>query len=114
MKSSLRLALLVCASFIGLALAAPALASYSPSLTIEQSGYKVGAATIADVFIVAPQSDDPTAKLTIFAPAGYNAVLTQAPGTKIGSVFAVVKAKALGGALLPLAGAVLVANPTAP
>ena len=53
MKSSLRLALLACASFIGLALAAPALAAYDPSLTIEQSSYKVGAATIADVFIVA-------------------------------------------------------------
>ena len=95
MKSSLRLALLACASFIGLALAAPALATYTPSLTIEQSSYKVGAATIADVFIVAPQNDDPTAKLTIFSPAGYNAVLTQAPGTKIGSVFAIVKANAL-------------------
>ena len=97
MKSSLRLALLACASFIGLALAAPALAAYTPSLTIEQSSYKVGAATTADVFILAPQNDDPTAKLTIFSPAGYNAVLTQAPGTKIGSVFAIVKAKALGG-----------------
>jgi hypothetical protein len=114
MKSSLRLALLACASFIGLALAAPALAAYNPSLTIEQSSYKVGGATIADVFIVAPQNDDPTAKLKIFSPAGYSAVLTQAPGTKIGSVFAIVKAKALGGALLPLSGDVLVANPTDP
>jgi hypothetical protein len=114
MKSSLRLALLACASFIGLALAAPALAAYNPSLTIEQSSYKVGAATIADVFIVAPQNDDPTAKLKIFSPAGYGAVLTQAPGTKIGSVFAIVKAKALGGALLPLSGDVLVASPTDP
>jgi hypothetical protein len=114
MKSSLRLALLACASSIGLALAAPALASYNPSLTIEQSSYKVGAGMIADVFIVAPQNDDPTAKLTIFSPAGYSAVLTQAPGTKIGSVFAIVKAKALGGALLPLSGDVLVANPADP
>lgn len=114
MKSSLRLALLACASFIGLALAAPALAAYTPSLTIEQSSYKVGGAATADVFISAPQDDDPTAKLTIFAPAGYNAVLTQAPGTKIGAVVAVVKAKALGGALLPLAGDVLVANPADP
>ncbi len=114
MKSSLRLALLACASFIGLALAAPALATYTPSLTIEQSSYKVGGATTADVFIFAPQNDDPTAKLTIFSPAGYSAVLTQAPGTKIGAVVALVKAKALGGALLPLAGDVLVANPADP
>ncbi len=111
MKSSLRLALLACASFIGLALAAPALAAYKPSLTIEQSSYSVGAPTTADVFIFADQNDDPTAKLTIFSPAGYSSVLTQAPGTKIGAVVALVKAKALGGALLPLAGDVLVANP---
>jgi hypothetical protein len=114
MKSSLRLALLACASFIGLALAAPALAAYTPSLTIEQSSYKVGAPTTADVFIFADQNDDPTAKLTIFSPAGYSSVLTQAPGTKIGAVVALVKAKALGGALLPLAGDVLVANPADP
>lgn len=111
MKTSLRLALLACASFIGLALAAPALATYTPSLTIEQSSYKVGAATTADVFIFAPRDDDPTAKLTIFSPGGYSSVLTQAPGTKIGKVVAFVKAKALGGAILPLAGDVLVANP---
>ena len=49
-----------------------------------------------------------------FSPAGYTANLTAAPGTKIGSVLAVVKAKALGGALLPLAGDVVVANPTDP
>jgi hypothetical protein len=114
MKKSLRLALLVCASFIGLALAAPALAAYNPSLTIEQSSYKVGAATTADVFIFSQQDSDPTAKLTIFSPAGYSSVLTQAPGTKIGKVVALVKAKALGGALLPLAGDVLVANPADP
>jgi hypothetical protein len=114
MRKSLRMALLACASFTGLALAAPALAAYTPSLTIEQSSYKVGGATMADVFIFAPQDDDPTAKLMIFSPAGYGAVLTQAPGTKIGKVVAVVKAKALGGALLPLAGDVLVANPADP
>jgi hypothetical protein len=110
MRKSLRLALLACASFVGLALAAPALATYKPSLTIEQSSYKLGAATTVDNFIFAPQNDDPTAKITLYAPAGYTANITQAPGTKIGSVLAVVKAKLLSGALLPLSGDVLVAN----
>ncbi len=54
MKSSLRLAVLTCASFVGFALAAPALAAYTPSLTMEQSSYKPGAAITADVFIFAP------------------------------------------------------------
>jgi hypothetical protein len=111
MKKSFRLALLVGASFVGLALAGPAFAKYDPSLTIEQSSYKLGAPTTADVFIAISQDADPTAKLTIFSPAGYSANLTAAPGTKIGAVVAIVKAKQLGGGLLPLAGDVVVANP---
>jgi hypothetical protein len=114
MKKSLRLALLVCASFAGLAFAAPALAKYDPSLTIEQSSYKVGAATTADVLVAISDDADPTAQLKIFSPSGYSANLTAAPGTKIGTVFAIVKAKLLGNALLPLAGDVLVANPADP
>ena len=114
MKKSFRLALLACASLVGLAFAGPALAKYDPSLTIEQSSYKLGAATTADVFIAISEDADPTAKLTIFSPAGYTANLTAAPGTKIGTVVAIVKAKALGGARLPLAGDVLVANPADP
>jgi hypothetical protein len=114
MKKSLRLALLVCAGIAGLAFAGPALAKYDPSLTIEQSSYKLGAPTTADVFIAISQDADPTAQLRIFSPAGYTANLTAAPGTKIGSVIAIVKAKQLGNALLPLAGDVLVANPTSP
>jgi hypothetical protein len=114
MKKSFRLALLVCASFVGLAFAGPALAKYDPSLTIEQTSYKLGAPTTADVFIAISEDADPTAKLTIFSPVGYSANLTAAPGTKIGAVVAIVKAKALGGARLPLAGDVLVANPADP
>jgi hypothetical protein len=114
MKKSLRLALLVCAGCAGLAFAGPALAKYDPSLTIEQTSYKLGAPTTVDVFIAISNDADPTAQLKIFSPAGYAANLGAAPGTKIGSVLAIVKAKQLGGALLPLAGDVLVANPTDP
>jgi len=114
MKSSLRLAVLTCASFVGFALAAPALAAYTPSLTMEQSSYKPGAAITADVFIFAPSTDDPTAKLTIFAPLNYTAKLTAAPGTKIGRVVAIAKLNDLAAGLFPLAGNVLVANPADP
>ncbi len=114
MTKSLRLVLLACAGFLGLAFAAPALAAYTPSLTIEQSSYKLGAAITADTFIVAPKDDDPTAKLTISAPTGYGVNLSQAPGTKIGRVAAIVKANALAGALLGLSGDVVVANGTDP
>jgi hypothetical protein len=114
MKKSLRLALLVCASFVGLALAGPALASYSPSLTIEQSSYKLGAPFTADLFVAAAERDDPSAKLTIFSPAGYGVNLSKAPGTKVGSAVAIAKVAALGGAPVPLAGDVVVGNPADP
>ncbi|HSC48917.1 MAG TPA: hypothetical protein VLD16_01540 [Gaiellaceae bacterium] len=117
MRTSFRLALLVGACFAGLAFAAPSFAAYTPSLIIEQSSYKVGAASTADVFLAigTPNNPgDPTAKMTIFSPPGYQATLTAAPGTKIGSVAAVVMAKALGGGILPLSGNVLVANPVDP
>ena len=114
MKKSIRLALLSGACFLGLAFAAPAFSAYDPSLIMEQSSYKVGGATTADVFIAISPDADPTAQLRIFSPAGYTASLTAAPGTKIGTVVARVKAKALGGALLTLAGDVLVANPADP
>src|SRR5881396_1817278 len=114
MKKSLRLILLACAGFAALAFAAPALAAYNPSLTIEQSSYKLGAGITADTFIFAPKDDDPTAKLTIVAPAGYGVNLSQAAGTKIGNVVAIVKANALAGALLGLTGDVVVADGTQP
>jgi hypothetical protein len=114
MKKSIRLALLTGACLLGLAFAAPAFSAYNPSLIMEQSSYKLGGATTADVFIAISPDADPTAQLRIFSPVGYNANLTAAPGTKIGAVVARVKAKALGGALLTLAGDVLVANPADP
>jgi len=114
MKKSFRLALLTGACFLGLAFAAPAFSAYDPSLIMEQSSYKLGGATTADVFIAIDPDADPTAQLRIFSPVGYSANLTAAPGTKIGTVVARVKAKALGGALLTLAGDVLVADPTNP
>src|SRR3954470_8213942 len=114
MKKSIRLALLSGACFLGLAFAAPAFSAYDPSLIMEQSSYKLGGATTADVFIAISPDADPTAQLRIFSPVGYNANLTAAPGTKIGTVVARVKAKALGSALLTLAGDVLVADPTNP
>ena len=114
MKKSIRLALLSGACFLGLAIAAPAFSAYDPELIMEQSSYKLGGATTADVFIAIDPDADPTAQLRIFSPVGYNANLTAAPGTEIGKVVARVKAKALGGALLTLAGKVLVADPTDP
>jgi hypothetical protein len=114
MKKSVRLALLVCASFVGLALVGPAFAKYEPSLTIEQSSYKLGAAFTADLFIAASDTDDPSAKLTIFSPVGYRVNLSKPPNTKVGSAIAIAKIGALGNQAFPLAGDVVVGNPANP
>jgi hypothetical protein len=55
--------------------------------------------------------DDPTASVRIFAPTGTQLTTSQAPGTVVGSVNALVKALDLGGADLPLAGQIVVAAP---
>jgi hypothetical protein len=52
--------------------------------------------------------------MTIFSPTGYTSTLTQAPGSTVGKAYAIVKAGALGGALLPLSGPVVVGNPADP
>jgi hypothetical protein len=123
MKNSLRLMLLVAVVVaIGTAFSGSASAAFDPSkgpfLTVEQTSYKVGAATTVDFVLSTDtsndQSNDATAKATIFSPAGYGSTLGHAPGTVLGKAFAVVKAGALGGALLPLSGDVVVGNPSDP
>ena len=114
MKKRLRLLLVVCAGFLGLAFASPAFAAFSPDLTVQQSSYKTGAGTTAGFVITSDPANDPMAKMTIFSPAGYGNTLTQAPGTVIGKALAYVKANALGGTILPLAGNVVVGNPADP
>jgi hypothetical protein len=114
MKKRFRLLLVVGAGLLGLAFAAPALAAYQPDLTVQQSSYKVGAATTAGFVITSDPANDPTAKMTIFSPAGYASNVSQTPGSVIGKALAYVQANALGGTILPLAGNVVVGNPADP
>ena len=115
MKNSLRLMLLVVLAAIGISVTGSAKAAYDPKLgpflTVEQSSYKVGAASTVDFVVFSDPANDATAKMQIFSPAGYSATLGHAPGTVLGKAFALVKANALGGAILPLAGNVVVGNP---
>ncbi|MGZ4256843.1 MAG: hypothetical protein ACXVRE_03670 [Gaiellaceae bacterium] len=133
MKKPLRLSLIAVAGAAGLALAATALPAsssrplavqrlssgptpqaYTPSVTVQQSSYKVGAATNVGFLFFADQTGDSTAKITIFSPAGYTATLGQAPNTVIGKAFAYVRAGSIGGATLTLSGNVIVGDPTSP
>jgi len=136
MKKPFRLPLIAVAAAAGLALAATALPAsssrplavqkltsgrsfqaYTPSVTVQQSSYKVGAHTNVGFLFYTPldqdSTQDATAKLTIFAPAGYTNVLTQAPSTVIGKAYAVVFSGQLQ-ANLTLTGDVVVGDPTSP
>jgi hypothetical protein len=56
-------------------------------------------------------NDDPTARVAINAPVGTQLTTSQAPGTVLGPVRAIVKALDLAGADLPLEGQLVVAAP---
>ena len=81
--------------------AGTALAAYtSPRLTVSDAG------TALTINYTVSATDDPTAKLTFYAPTDYSATLTQPAGQTIGTVTAQGTAADLGGALLPLTGTV--------
>jgi hypothetical protein len=90
-------------TFVGVSVAAYT----SPTLKVSY------AATATVITAAAATGDDATAVSTIYVPNGTTLTVNQAPGTTIGSVKAQVSALALGGALLPLEGPILVAPPGA-
>ncbi len=108
MKRSIRLAVLGLAGVGLLAVVGVAIAAYtSPTLKVSYSG----SSTV--ITASAANGDDATAVATIYVPAGTSVTTGQSPGTQIGTVKAQVSALALGGALLPLEGPILVAPPGA-
>jgi hypothetical protein len=88
-------------------LAVPAaMAAYaSPKLEVTQTATGVVVKASLD------PNDDPTARVAINAPAGTQLTTSQAPGTVLGPVRAMVKALDLAGADLPLEGQLVVAAP---
>ena len=77
----------------------------SPKLEVFQSGTGVSVKASLD------PNDDATARVAISVPVGTQLTTTQAPGTALGSVEALVKALDLAGADLPLQGQLVVAAP---
>jgi hypothetical protein len=106
MRRSARLTVFGCAAALALAVTAIASASYKPSMGIFQATYKPSGAGIVTIVVAQEKVDDPTARIVIYAPLGYKATLTQAPGTQIGQVIADVQVLDLGPNTLPLTGAV--------
>jgi hypothetical protein len=51
---------------------------------IFQATYKPSGAGVVTIVVAQEKVDDPTARIVIYAPLGYKATLTQAPGRKSG------------------------------
>lgn len=96
------------AAVVALTVVAAAYAAYTtPKLSVS---YPAGATRIV---ASASQNDDATARAAIVIPNGTTVTTSAAPGAKVGTVKAQVSALALGGALLPLEGDIIVAPPGA-
>jgi hypothetical protein len=96
------------AAVAALVFVAAAYAAYTkPSLSVSYAG------TATRIVATADGAEDATARAAIVIPQGTTITATAAPGTKVGTVQAQVSALALGGALLPLAGDIIVAPPGA-
>src|SRR3954452_1720269 len=114
MRKSIRAALLACAALSSLAFASSAFAAYtSPKLVVASlTPQAAGSGGPVRVGVTVANTDDPTAKLQIYTPAGYK-IATPPAGTKLGDVTAPAAAADLGGAILPLTGELqsVAANP---
>jgi hypothetical protein len=111
MRTSVRLALLACASFVALAAANAAWAAYTPRLVVAGTSHALNANNSVVIGVSQGDNDDPTAKITINVPAGYQETLTQAPGTTIGVVQATVILRGAGGAKVDVTGTVVTDDP---
>ncbi len=103
MSKRIRTLVLGLAGAIALTSVGTALAAYTtPRLLVTD------ARTSVTINFSQSATDDPSAKLTFYAPSEYSASLAQAAGTTIGTVNAQGTAADLGGAVLPLTGTVQV------
>ena len=101
MSTTIRMLVLGLVGAVMLSTAGTALAAYnSPQLRVTDAG------TAVTIRYSVSATDDPTAKLTFYAPTGYTASLNAAAGTTLGTVTAQGTATDLANALLPLTGTV--------
>ncbi len=114
MRKSIRATLFACAALSTLAFAGSAFAAYtSPKLVVASlTPQSAGAGGAVRIGVTVDNSDDPTARVQILIPAGYQ-IGSPAAGTKLGDVTATAAAADLGGAILPLTGELQAVAPNA-
>ena len=110
MKRLTSAVLLAVVALGALAIAAPAFASFTAKMSVAHGTMGLGASTATEIHIVLPQSNDPTARVAIYAPTGYAANLNQTAGTNIGTTTASAFSRDTN-LTLPLSGNVTVDNP---
>jgi hypothetical protein len=112
MKRGLRAALVAGASAIALAFAGSALAAYTPHITVSHTPLTIAGGGTTDVTIALDQTDDATAKATIYVPQGYTGTLGAAAGTQVGTIDASILASQISPTQpLPLKGTIQTDDP---
>jgi hypothetical protein len=95
---SRRLLVLAATGVCALLFSGSAFAAYNPSLIVANTNHALGGTGPLVIGFGQDENDDATAGATIYVPPGYRITLGQAPGTQLGTLSALVKVAALGGA----------------
>ena len=111
MKKLIRLAIAAGAVMATLAFTGSAWSAYQPRLIVTSLTNGPNKPTTMLLEHLQTAADDATAKDTIYAPLGYQANLTQAPGTNLGNVDATLILRNGGNATADASGPVVVDSP---
>src|SRR6186997_426756 len=111
MSKFIRLAIAAGAVMATFAFTGSALAAYQPRLIVTSLTNGANKPTTMLLEHLQTAADDATAKDTIYAPLGYQATLTQAPGTNLGTVDATLILRQGGNATADASGPVVVDSP---
>ena len=111
MRTSIRLTLLALTSLVALAFANGAWAAYEPRLLVATERVGLSAPTPVVIGVAQSRDDDPTAKIDITVPEGFQESLTASPGTVIGEVNGTVILRGAGNAEVAVSGQVKADNP---
>jgi hypothetical protein len=119
MRKVSRTLAVACAGFAALALSGTALAAYTPKMVVAGSNHALGGGGPVTFNITQVETDDPTFRMDLYSPLGYDVSLNATPGQQIGVASALVKVGSLGGAKVPVTGTVNAApqspsNPCSP
>lgn len=106
----MRLAVIAAAAALAMTLAGPAAASFGPRLDVSVPN-TLGTTGKTTIHFTVGSTDDTTARLVLYAPTRFS-VNPGTPGTTIGTAKATVRVADLGGATIPVDGAIEVRDPT--